>query len=689
MAPEAILRRAFLDLLPVGGAEPFVRALESSDLDENPTHLLVERGNGRGPFHLVAHIHDGVLVIEAEPESADDSRDYSALPRQMLRALQAPQSSQAYYDAVVHEARVLTGFDRVMLYRFSEDGTGVVVAEAAEPHLESLLGLNYPASDIPQQARKLFALNTVRLYPNVDYVPSPLVPEVDPTTGRALDMTYCALRGVSSMHTQYLRNMGVKASMALAITQGDRLWGLIALHHGSERLLPYPARASCELLAGLVSMQATEKETGDGAQARERMRDVFDRLVVRVRKMPLLPSTLIEGSETILDLVEAGGAAIVAAGEIRLLGETPSVEAIGALVAWLDERQSESVWAIEALSKHYPPAAAFLDVGAGVLSSQVSRAARTYVLWFLPEQARTIKWAGDPKKPVEASEEGERLSPRRSFAVWREEVAGLSRAWTADEAAIAERLRLALVEALIQRTDEIVRLNEELGRRNEDLDTFAYVAAHDLKEPLRGIRNYAGFLQEDYGDRLDEEGREQIGTILRLSGRLEGLLDSLLRFARASREELMAHRCDLGTAITEAKALLAESIRVANAEIVVDGEMPHVRADLDLVVEIVVNLVTNALKYNASKTPRVEFRTEAGEAGSTILVVKDNGIGIAERHHRAVFTLFKRLHAKEAFGGGTGMGLTIVKKAMERQGGGVRLESVLGEGTSFFLEFAP
>ena len=679
LKPDTVLGRSVLELLAAGTPEALVQALSEPGLDGNPTHLLTAQINGRGPFHLVAHLHDDALIIEAEPVGARDERDYRALPRGMMRALQNAKGKQAYYDAVVHEARLLTGFDRVMLYRFGDDGTGVVVAEAAEPHLEPFLGLNYPASDIPQQARRLFALNTVRLYPDVDYVPSSILPGLDPTTGRPLDMTYCALRGVSSMHTQYLQNMGVKASMALAITQGERLWGLIALHHGERRILSYPVRASCELLAGLVSIGVAEKESGEGVGERERMRDVLDRLVGRVRKTPLLPASIAEGPETVLDLIDAGGASVVAGGEVRLVGRTPSEEAVLDLVSWLGEHQKEEVWAGEGLSAHYPPAREMHDVAAGLLSAQVSKAAGAYVLWFRPERVRTVTWAGDPNKPVE---DGETLTPRRSFAAWKETVAGLSVSWTADEKVIAERLRLALVEALITRADEIMLLNVELGQRNDDLDTFAHVAAHDLKEPLRGIRNYSQFLQEDYADKLDAEGQAQLATIGRLAGRLEGLLDSLLRFARVSREELSGHRCDLGTGVTEARTLLAAALDRTNGEVVVIGTLPTVRGDLDLVTEIFVNLITNALKYNDSGAPKIEI-----EAEGTSIRVRDNGIGIPERHQDAVFTLFKRLHAKDAFGGGTGMGLTIVKKAMERLGGRVTLTSTLGVGTTFTLEF--
>ncbi len=674
-----LLGKSFVELLGAADAETLVEALEAGGLDKNPIYLLTAHVARRGPFHVVAHQIDSCLVLEIDAEGAGDRRTYQTLPRRLLRRFEEAKGSQAYYDAIAEETKALTGFDRVMVYRFSGDGSGLVVAEAAETHLDPFLGLNYPASDIPQQARRLFALNTVRLYPDVDYVPSPLVPGENPITGGPLDMTYCVLRGVSSMHTRYLQNMGVKASMALAITRGEELWGLIACHHYSTRLLPYPTRAACEFLSRLVSLQIADKQAQDGGEYRDAMRNRLERLTARLYAQPDPRDALARGDETILGLMDVGGAALVSSDGIALLGETPSQDEVRALVQWLAENQDEPVWSTSELRTVYPGLPA--DRAAGLLSIQISG---TFVLWFLPEQVQTIDWAGNPEKPVELTEEDGRLSPRGSFELWQTTVAGKSRPWLESEVAVAASLRLALVEALVHRTDEILRLNAELQQRNEDLDAFAHVAAHDLKEPLRGIRNYAQFVDEDYGDRLDEEGRGQLATIVRLSARLEGLLDSLLRFTRVSREELEARRCDLGTAVAEAESLLASTIKAANGSVVVHNPLPVVRGDLDLVIEVFVNLITNALKYNASGAPRIDISSQG-----TTVVVRDNGIGIPERHRATVFALFKRLHAREAFGGGTGMGLTIVKKAMERLGGRVSLESPSEGGAAFVLEFLP
>ena len=350
-----MIGRSFLDFLP----SRLHGALENVE-ERDPAHLATAAVNGLGPFHLVAHLYGGRTIVEIEPAAPGDATDLRALPRRLLRALQGAEGSQAFYDALVRESRALTGFDRVMLYRFGDDGAGVVVAESAETHLEPFLGLTYPASDIPQQARRLFALNTVRLYPDVDYAPSPLVA----LEGEApLDMTYCALRGVSSMHTRYLQNMGVRASMALAITQGEDLWGLVALHHYEPRALDYPLRAACELLAGMASMQVVGKEEAEGLAERQARRDVLDRLVGRVQLAPQLPARVAEGDETILDLVAADGAAFVVGEEVRLLGETPPEDDVRALARRLDAEHEFRRGGVRFGRAAYQPGAAGRDGG--------------------------------------------------------------------------------------------------------------------------------------------------------------------------------------------------------------------------------------------------------------------------------------------------------------------------------------
>lgn len=251
----------------------------------------------------------------------------------------------------------------------------------------------------------------------------------------------------------------------------------------------------------------------------------------------------------------------------------------------------------------------------------------------------------------------------------------------------ANHLEVANLE-LADSSKALQDLNAQLRRSNEDLDAFAAVASHDLKEPLRGIHNYARFLIEDYGDRLDAEGASRLDTLARLAARLSTMIDALLEFSRLGRAELDVRRTNLHTVVVEVVESLQVMLLERKAEVRISDALPTVVCSGPLVAEVFRNLIENAVKYNDRPDPRVEIdvRPATGDGRSVpVFTVRDNGIGIRERHFDAVFRLFKRLNGRDQFGQGTGMGLTIVKKIVERHGGRVWVESVVGEGSMFLF----
>ncbi|HXG13003.1 MAG TPA: PAS domain S-box protein [Gemmataceae bacterium] len=231
---------------------------------------------------------------------------------------------------------------------------------------------------------------------------------------------------------------------------------------------------------------------------------------------------------------------------------------------------------------------------------------------------------------------------------------------------------------------ELQQSNADLLRSNQALDEFAYVASHDLKEPLRGISSYAGFLLEDYADKLDDEGRAKLETLQRLARRLEDLIDALLEFSRVGRVDLAVQPTDLNEVLAGVLDSLRISLQQRGVAVRIPRPLPVVRCDRARIGEVFRNLITNALKYNDKPEKWVEIGyREGAEGGPPVFYVRDNGIGIREKHFDAIFRIFKRLHGRDQFGGGTGAGLTIVKKIVERHGGRVWVESVYGEGTTF------
>ena len=261
--PEALLGRPIADVLGTKDSEFFER-IASLSLDNTPVHVSREffKGSASG-VNVFAHRCDGVLIIEvdfiAEELGTNGGNLYSDV-RETIARLQATSGLQEFFDLAVARTRSFSGYDRVMAYKFAEDGSGHVIAEAKRDDLEPYLGLHYPATDIPAPARRMFSLSWLRHLPDVDYDPVPMVPENHPETGRPIDMSYALLRSVSVMYTDYLRNMGVRSTMVMPLMKDGMLWGLIsAMHHSGPRHIPYEARMAAEFLAHMLSLLMAAK----------------------------------------------------------------------------------------------------------------------------------------------------------------------------------------------------------------------------------------------------------------------------------------------------------------------------------------------------------------------------------------------------------------------------------------------
>lgn len=671
--------------------------LRREALDNGPVHLAClssEELPSKRPLNLFAHRCGGATILEFEviPEGAERPiLDLYSELRATVGELQATGSLKAFFDSAVTHIRRFTGFERVMAYKFLEDGSGDVIAEDVMEGLESYLGLRYPTTDIPAPARRLFSMAWLRHLPDVDYTPAPIVPQTRSQTGDPLDLSYAFLRSVSKMYTGYLQNMGVKSTMVMPLMKEGRLWGLIsAMHHSEPRHVPYEARMAAEFLAHMLSLLMAAKEDAESYGYRMKMKAVLDRMVQTLSERADLHAALggDDGRAGVTAYIECGGAALVTEDKVTRLGATPPEAELRDLALWLSTGP-DLITATDRLSESYAPAAGLTAEAAGLLAARLSKRKPEYVMWFRPEQARTVCWAGDPRKPVEVDirDGSVRLLPRTSFAIWKESVAGRSAPWADFEVKAAADLRWAMAEVILERAEETERLNRALRDVNTELDSFAYMASHDLKEPLRGISHMARFLQQGLGERVDPDSRHQIETIVKLTKRMDDLLESLLHYSRTGRADLVLADFDLDEVLED--VLLSLRSRIAETDTVISrtGRLPRVRGDRALLREALANLVANAIKYNDKAERWVEIGAEA--SNQPTIYVRDNGVGIAERNFDRIFQIFRRLHGRDEFGGGTGAGLTIARKTIERHGGRLWLDSAVGVGTTFYFTLDP
>ena len=352
-------------------------------------------------------------------------------------------------DSAVKTFRDMTGYDRVMVYKFDPDGHGKIIAEARDPRLESLLGHRYPASDIPQRARQLYIRNRVRVLVDATYEPMPLVPTLLPLTGKDLDMSLCHLRSMSPLHTQYLKNMGVTATLVASLVRDGQLWGLVAAHHYQPRKLRYAVRAASELLAEVISTRIAAIENYAHAQVALLVRRLEQRLVEATSTEGDWRLALFRNPRTLLQPLEATGAALFHDGEILTLGEAPSTPELRALLAWVETKYVDAPFHSASVGKDEPALASLTPVASGVLAVKLSTSRPDYLVWFRKEQLQSVTWAGDPKKVVFGNDPRE-LSPRRSFAAWSEIVRGTALPWSGTELALARAIGTALVDIILQ-----------------------------------------------------------------------------------------------------------------------------------------------------------------------------------------------------------------------------------------------
>ena len=423
-----------------------IRAALASDdpAESNPLQLGITAVDTKTALEVVLHQHDGFALLEFEPALSEGSANFSNFYKAVSKTTGRLQSATTLGTLVEEAAtgvRQMTGFDRVMIYRFADSGEGEVIAEAKAEGVEPYLGLRYPASDIPEQARRLYTLSPIRCIPDARYTPVPLVPSLNTATKRPTDLSFAGLRSVSAIHCEYLQNMGVTASMSVSIVREGKLWGLVACHHFSPKLVTYETRRACsfigQVLSGEIGRREAEEDSSYNSEA-TRVQAKFLELI-RTSAHPL--AELVNSTPNLLDLIPAAGAAIVTEDKAQMIGVTPSYTEVMSIVEALQAAGVPSTFTTRSLKNHFSDAGSMAKSASGIIALEVSSDPKEYILYFRPEVAQTVTWGGDPNKAAITTIDGFRLSPRKSFAAWREQLQGAALPWTRNEVRAADELR--------------------------------------------------------------------------------------------------------------------------------------------------------------------------------------------------------------------------------------------------------
>lgn len=637
---------------------------------------------GAGGWHITVHRLGTRLLVELE--SSEQVRptavsDLAALIQQVKSARSVDELMATAAQAV----RGITGFDRTLVYRFAEDWHGEVVAESRHPDMPSFLGLHFPASDIPAQARALYQENEIRLIADVDAPVMGLEAVADATGAEDLepDLSQCSLRAVSPIHLQYLRNMGVQASMSISVIREGRLWGLIACHHRTPRHVSVDARLAAKLVGDVLSLCLRLVEESDTMRARLRhsihQREILERFVTSDELVP----SLLAHAQALRRLFRASGFVVLDGDRIEGDGLVPAPDdtrRLGTAIRQEMTANGQSLFHRNAWAE--PVFAGQAETAAGVLALAPTPDYGVLVLWLRMEEPEEVTWAGERD-----TQRDDPLNPRHSFRQWREQRRGCARPWANWELDAAEEMLLALQKLGLRQMERLQRMADNLERSNRDLEDFAFIASHDLQEPLRKIEAFSSLMLEEL-EQPDFDRREIQGYIHRVSsaaGRLRTLVSDLLTYSRVGRLDYQFSDCDWRDIAQRTLELLDTEISQAGARVRLSGDFPVTRASPVLLRMVFQNLVSNALKYQArdERPAQVDVVSRRTGEGWQVDVI-DNGIGFDPAKAEAIFKPFHRLHSKSRYPG-SGIGLAIVRKAAERLGASVTATSTPGEGSRF------
>ena len=434
---SAAVGRPFNDLVGSAAAAKLVAALAVKDATgRDPCHVITSGPRGEW-WDINAHRHRGALIVEFERTDPSPAQNYELLMRLQREFDEVAESSdmQSLWKRSARLVKEMTGMDRVMVYRFDAEWNGEIVAEERRPDLAPLLGLHYPATDIPTQARRLYTENLVRFIPDMAYVPVPLVPEMNPQNGRPLDLSFSMLRSVSPIHVEYLTNMGVRATLVISLMVSGKLWGLIACHHYSTLYLSYIQRRFAGLIGqtlGLVLAEAERRRHSEGLLEVQAVRGRIAQESERASTLTFAELLDLVGTE-LLEVLKATSLVSWSGQSWKQYGAPLPEKRIPMLIdAVRGHLATQSTWNTDRLTALHPELADLAARASGVLAVRLDAECRSGLAYLRPERIEEISWAGDPHKAVTLAEEGNRLSPRRSFATFKEVVRGRSRPWVID-----------------------------------------------------------------------------------------------------------------------------------------------------------------------------------------------------------------------------------------------------------------
>lgn len=669
-AEQEDMLRAFLAAASFDQRQPFVFTINDVKYNTKP------------------HISNSTVILEFEPfpDGTLDMPNLYKQTQQFVSYLNDAQNLKQLCQSIASETRSITGYDRVMIYRFDKNYNGEVIAEAKRDDLLPLLGHNYPHTDIPAQARALYLTNMLRMIVDVDYQPVPLYTIADEQQEKHLDLSLSILRSVSPIHIEYLKNMGVRATLTISLIQDNKLWGLISCHHYSPKNIPHYTRLSALLQGYFFTSQIRVRQAADEYNYAQLIEQKIqpalelmsaDNFIEQHYDNPLLR-----------EAIRASGFVIVLNEIVYRNGNVPPDEQLFPLLQWLKQYSTSGHYSTDHLVEVYAPATDMSDTVAGLIYHTLDSENKNCVIWLRPEMEKSINWAGNPSKAIVMDAAGARLSPRKSFELWKEVVKCYSEEWVTPELTVAARLANSLQKqahlADIRREEKRYKeLAAKLEAANAELENFNWISAHDLKEPLRKIQLFAS--RTFYSEVSLDIYKDSLVKIQLAASKIQLLLDSMLSFATMSKTNEEFEKINLNNTLTQVIGKYRKEINAKEAVITSDA-LPSLDVLPFQAEQLFSNLISNSLKFSKDDTPlKLAIRYHRSPQYH-IITFKDNGIGFQNKYADIIFKIFQSLN-KNGPQSNIGIGLAICKKIMDNHNGTITAEGEEGLGAVFSVSF--
>ncbi|WP_207457588.1 ATP-binding protein [Azospirillum sp. SYSU D00513] len=705
--PQAVLGQDAGDCLSAPFVEAALSRWKAGELSfHEPLRLtLAPRPGASAPLTGWVHVSGGLILAEAVTDPAEPAGQTSiqGIVNRVLGTLQRARTVEELSRTMARAMRALSGFERVLVYRFDPDWNGETIAEdKVADWTQSFLGLRSPSSDIPAQARDLYTKNLIRFVPDIDHAAVPLLSTPD-RRDTPLDLSGARLRSLSPVHREYQRNIGVKGSMSASVLKDGTLWGLIIGHHRNPHRVSPDAEEAILTLARAFGMRLYQVETGEAQAERNRQMNICSRLIGQAAGQRDLAGALTGRELDLGKLFGASGAALVLDGDVHPAGAAPPRADVAGLADWIRDTAPEgSLFTAHDLPHRYVPFVKHAKTASGVLAAFLGEGRNDMLLWFRPQEAETVAWAGEPTKRIEPGNGGNMILPRQNFELWREVRAGYSNRWQDWELETADELRRAVEGVMARRLDELREVQDRIEniRRLEALERlriakeeaerasvaksrFLAAASHDLRQPVQSLLL---FLESLAPHVRGEQGREAMRHLGRGMDALKMLLDGLLDLSSldAGVTQPVIEEFPAAGLLGQLAADFASVAAAKGLDFQVGQCAASLRSDRTLLRRMLNNLVENAVRYTESGRIAIECHPAGGHLR---IEVHDTGAGIPSEHLDLIWDEFHQLGNPERDRNhGLGLGLSIVQRLSGLLGHPVEVRSMPGQGSVFSVE---